>query len=83
MVLPVGLGFHRMVDLVAAAVGWYVCFHHFFYTTLISSFSSALVYQVCLNESDRLGCNGWLRCFKLGPEGLSDRSLGRHGGRVI
>ena len=83
MVPTVGLDFHTMVDSVAAAVGPYVWFHHLFYTTFISSFSSVLVYQGRLKEWDRLHGDGWLGCFKLGLDGLLDGSLGRHGGRVI
>ena len=84
VVSTVGLDFYRMVDLVATAAGWYVCFHQLFYTTFISSFSSVLIYQGCLEEFDMLGGNGWLGlgCFKLGPDGLLHGLFGRHGGHV-
>ena len=36
-----------------------------------------------LKDFDGLGGVGWLGCFKLGPDGPLDGSLGRHGGRVI
>ena len=62
---------------------WYVCFHQLFHATLISSFSSVLIYQGCLKEFGRLGGDGWLGCFKLGPDGLLHGLLGRHDRRVI
>ena len=83
VVSTVGLDFHRMVDSVAVAMGWYVCFHQLFYRTLISSFSSVLIYQGCLEQFDRFGGDGWLGFFKLGPDRILDGPLRLHGGRVI
>ena len=36
-----------------------------------------------MKELERLVVDVWLGCVKLGPDGLLDGSLGRHGGRVI
>ena len=83
VVLTVGLDFHRMVDSVAVAMGWYVCFHQLFYTSLVVSFSSTLIYQGCLKEFDRICGNGWLGSFKLQLDGLLHGSLGRRGACVI
>ena len=83
MVSTVGLDFHRMVEPVAAAAVWYVCSHQLFYTNLISSFFSVLIYQGCLKGFDRLGGDGWLGCFQLGTDGILDGTLTRRGGRVI